>query len=474
MDEISNEIDLAAMTLFLKYSYIPAPATMIKGIQKICPGEVVIFNGNSLVKERYVNFEFSSKKISDQNQAIEFYSQTLEASVLEKMQTTDQQKAGFFLSGGLDSSANVAFAALNRGNTFETFGVGFEDKNLDERPYAKIVANHFGLKFHDYVFTGSEIDDLPLIVKHFEEPFMENGLFLTYAGFKSIKNRADVVIAGDGADQLFGTGGFAFGRPIALRYIFDKLKIRQFVDTLRMQFKNKLFYQDNFLYKIKVMLNRAVDFNDWFFWGFDINELKQLCKYPVLKQYTEIFQNRLKNKHVSFFDHYDFSIIHQDIEHYVCQNLLSKSFRMADIFNIRVREAYLDVNVINCLSEIATSLKTKGDVVKFLKGERTTKYLHRMIMNNILPKEILAKPKQGGFVPMSLLLKNGKKRQAIYKYILDSDFIKCYFNINFINILINQYERSIYCRTYWQAHTDSKVNQIMNLLILSLWAEIIL
>ena len=74
--------------------------------------------------------------------------------------------------------------------------------------------------------STSEIEDLPKLVWHLEEPFLENGLFLTYAGLKLAQSKADVVISGNCADQLFGTGGFAGGKPIALRYLLEKLHIQ--------------------------------------------------------------------------------------------------------------------------------------------------------------------------------------------------------------------------------------------------------
>ena len=473
LNDINKDIDKQAIALFLKYSYVPSPKTLIKGIQKLNPGEVLIYSKGLLTKSRYVSFEASQQTISSESEAIEIYSHTLESSVLARMQTNDNQRLGFFLSGGLDASANVAFAAKTGSKAFETFGVGFDDVNLDERPYAKIVAKHFGTRFNDYLFTGSEIEELPKIIWYLEEPFMENGLFLTYAAFKAAKDRADVIIAGDGADQLFGTGGFADGRPIALRYIFDKLNLRHITGKVWSHLLNPLFYKDNFLFQMKVMLQRALDFNDWFFWGFDDKELKELCNYPISKPNISPFSNNMGKAPIALSHYYQYALTHQDMEHYVCQNVLVKSFRMAELFGIRLRETYMDNNVIDCLASIKMSLKTKGGLAAFLKGRRITKYLHRLLMKEILPHQLLAKPKQGGFVPMTLLLENSQRRQAIYRYLLKSEFLENYMNMDYIKLLLKRYEDSIMKPVYWQAYRDSKVNQIMNLLILPLWYELV-
>ena len=111
------------------------------------------------------------------NDCAEKYVDILERSIQSKMIDIEPDRIGFFLSGGLDSSANVALASRMRGNKFKTFGIGFPDEKFDERPYARIVAKHFGVNFYDYVFKGTEIDSLPQMIWALDEPFMENGLF---------------------------------------------------------------------------------------------------------------------------------------------------------------------------------------------------------------------------------------------------------------------------------------------------------
>jgi asparagine synthase (glutamine-hydrolysing) len=473
LDQINKVIDEKAMALFLKYSYVPSPRTMIRGVQKMNPGEIVIHGKEGLKKLRYSSFKFSKQPGLGKKKAIKIYGQTLQSSVWEKMETIENQRLGFFLSGGLDSSANLAFAAKNDTKNFETFAVGFKNPNFDERQYARMLAKHFNVKFNDYLFTGSELDDLPRIIWFLEEPFMENGLFLTYAAFKSINGKANIIIAGDGADQLFGTGGFADGRPIALRYLFDKLKIRKLFNFLLNHVINSCAYKDNILFKIKVMLDRAVSFNDWFFWGFDNRELKRLCKFPISNTDLQIFQNNVSGHGKTFAEYYEFSRIHQDIEHYASQNLLVKSYRMADLFGVRLRESYLDNNVADCIASLGINLKIKGTLLNFLKGDFVSKYLHRLVMNDLLPDNILKKSKQGGFIPMSLLLENSTRRKAVFSYILRSKFLQTYLNMPYIMLILKHYEESLSESPYWQAYKDSKANQIMNLLALSLWHDIV-
>ena len=469
--KISREIDQQSLAIFLKYSYIPGPRTIIRGVNKLGPGEVLIFRNNTMKKFRYIDFQANKIQAYNEDETIERYIDVLKNSIHQKMKTFDSQRIGFFLSGGLDSSANIALASLYGGKHFKTFGIGFDDPNLDERPYARLVAKHFGIEFLDYVFDGSEIEDLPKIVWYLDEPFMENGLFLTYAGFKSAQGHADLIVAGDGADQLFGTGGFAEGRPIALRYLLDRLNCRGLIDKGRMHLFKPLFYKDNFLFKLKVMVDRSVDFNDWFFWGFDEKELNKLCKFSIGRENISCFSNKMKDVPKTFSDYYHYALMHQDIEHYACQNIIVKSFRMAELFGIKIREAYLDNNVIDFVLQLKMKLKTKGNVLDFLNGKRTTKYLHRLAMEDILPREILQKPKQGGFIPMTLLLADLKRRKGIFRYLQRSEVLREFFNTEYIEKVVGKCEKCLTARTYWQVYQDNKVNQLMNLLVFALWYD---
>ena len=130
---------------------------------------------------------------------------------------------GILLSGGLDSSANVALAAECTSQKLNTFSVGFDNPIFDERPYAKIVSDQFGARHFESTITGKEIEDLPKLIWSLEEPYFEFGLFLTYKGLEAARKEVDIVIGGEGADQLFGTGGFAGGRPAALHYSFRSI-----------------------------------------------------------------------------------------------------------------------------------------------------------------------------------------------------------------------------------------------------------
>jgi len=88
--------------------------------------------------------------------------------------------------------------------------------------------------------------------------------------------------------------------------------------------------------------------------------------------------------------------ITQDLRHYVNENVMVKSGRMADMLNLALRESYLDRDVADFLVSLDFPLKRSGDLLDHFRGNIKTKFLHRKAMEGLLPLEIMNKPKQGG------------------------------------------------------------------------------
>ena len=144
------------------------------------------------------------------------------------------------------------------------------------------------------------------------------------------------------------------------------------------------------------------------------------------------------------------------------------------MFGVYGRDPYLDYNVVDFLLSLDLQLKRKGDLFDYFRNKTKTKYLHRQAMKKILPDSILNKPKQGGFVNMALFLNNPQKRKMIFKYILNSDILKEYLNIKYVEKLLIEYEALNTAKINWVDHRDSMANKVLYLLTLSLWHDIFL
>lgn len=493
LPEIVREIDPEGLNLFLKYSYIPSPWTIFKRIRKLPPGHLLVFKDRKANVNPYWEFSTPDSISMDLPEAISTYRGLLKKSISKRLGTNG--KTGILLSGGLDSSANVALAAECSNQKLKTFSVGFDDPLFDERPYAKIVSQHFNTQHFESTITGDEIEDLPKLIWHLEEPYFEFGLFLTYVGLKAARRQVDVVIGGEGADQLFGTGGFAGGRPAAVHYLLLKSGLLEAAKGLSRIMKGSYFYDhDNLAFKFRMFWDRAIDLNNWYFYGYDQDELLKLYRDPELAIIPRIFaesdslylstqhsktehfktdidtyHSALNTQCSSFADFYLETQINQDLKHYVNENVMVKSGRMADMLGLTLRESYLDTEVTDFLTSLDFPMKRAGGLFNHLRGKVKTKFLHRKAMEGLLPPEIMTKPKQGGFVPVMIFLKDPKLRRNIYHYLLNSETMKEYFRIDYLKNLFDAYEEMQGREIYWHNFYNSKANRILFLLTFDIW-----
>ena len=464
---VKRKVNHEGLNLFLKYAYITSPWTIFKGIQKLPPGHLLTFRNGAAEVTPYWGFKDARTDIADMQEAVDSYRNLLRSSIARRLGNAD--RTGILLSGGLDSSANVALAAECTDTRLKTFSIGFEDPRFDERPFARIVASHYNTRHHEYTITGNEIEDLPRLIWNIEEPYFEFGLFLTYCGLASSCGEVDAVIGGEGADQMFGTGGFAGAKPAAAQYLLRASNLMGPARAVGRLFKGPFFYdRDNLAFKVRLFWNRATTLNDWYFYGYDGNELARLYRDPGKASIPDIFDGQ--NVDASSFEAlYRDTQITQDIRHYVNENVMVKSGRMAGMLGLTLRESFLDAEVADFLVGLEFRFKRQGTLVDHLRGRFKTKFLHRKAMEGLLPKEIMTKPKQGGFVPVMIFLNDADLRKRIYRRLLSSDAIGELFRSDVLTRMFKNYEAQQGKAIYWANFLNSKANRILFLLSYDIW-----
>jgi asparagine synthase (glutamine-hydrolysing) len=304
---------------------------------------------------------------------------------------------------------------------------------------------------------------------------------------EAAKGEVDIVLGGEGADQLFGTGGFAGGRPAVFHYLLKKYHLLALGKQAAKIIKGPYFYEhDNLAFKLRMLWDRAIDLNNWYFYGYDQHELLKLYKDPKLAFIPKIFPDDFETgnsslathnsepetrnmKFVSFPSFYLATQINQDLKHYVNENVMVKSGRMADMLALTLRESYLDTEVTDFLVSLDYSLKRSGNLLDHLRGNIKTKFLHRKAMEGLLPPEVMTKPKQGGFVPVMIFLKDPNLRKNIYRHLLNSEIIKEYFRTDCLKSLFKNYERVQGKEICWHNFYNSKANRILFLLTFDIW-----
>src|SRR5262249_39232072 len=111
---------------------------------------------------------------------------------------------GAFLSGGVDSSAGVAFMAERSRSRGKTFSIGFTSKAFDETRYARMVAERDGTDHREQTGTPQIHEILPTLIEHYDEPFADSSAVPMLYLARMTREHVTVALSGDGADEVFG------------------------------------------------------------------------------------------------------------------------------------------------------------------------------------------------------------------------------------------------------------------------------
>ncbi len=206
---IEKELDHNSLYQYLQFNYTPAPATMLKGVQKLLPGHYIEVAKASEPRVKlgcYYEIPFDEKRLNPHGLSYEQQQQKL----LELMEASVQRRLvadvplGAFLSGGIDSSVITALASRHV-DKLNTFSVGYRDEPFfDETNYAKLVADKY--QTNHTVFSLSNYDlysHLFDILDHIDEPFADSSAIPVYILSKETKKQVTVALSGDGADEVF-------------------------------------------------------------------------------------------------------------------------------------------------------------------------------------------------------------------------------------------------------------------------------
>ncbi|MDF9796217.1 asparagine synthase (glutamine-hydrolyzing) [Catalinimonas alkaloidigena] len=206
---IEKELDTNALYQYLQFNYTPAPATMLKGVQKLLPGhylEISKANEPRVRGGKYYEVPFNETLLNPEKLSYEQQQNRLHALMEDsvKNRLIADVPLGAFLSGGIDSSVITALASRHV-DKLNTFSIGYRDEPFyDETKYAQLVAdkyqtNHTVFSLSNYDLYGHLFD----ILDHIDEPFADSSAIPVYILSKETKKKVTVALSGDGADEVF-------------------------------------------------------------------------------------------------------------------------------------------------------------------------------------------------------------------------------------------------------------------------------
>ena len=393
--DVPREIDWQALHHYLTYLSIPGGRSVYRGIEKLPAGHYLQHRPGETLVRRYWDLEPHVDETADRDRGEEIRQSLREA--VEKRLVSDVP-LGAFLSGGVDSSAVVAMMAQISDAPVKTFSVGFSgDSSYDELGFARQVADRFGTEHTECVVTPNVLDDLPVLARHWDEPFAVSSAIPLYYLARVAREHVTVALSGDGADELFA--GYT-------RYLWDAWADRltrlpawslKAVDgaigllpssaagTVTNQIRRARRFSSSLL------LERDERYLSYFTF-FDEEEKSRLCT-PQVRELTDgcrsvdLLSDSYRPEDTSGLNRRLLGDIRLTLE----SEMLAKVDRMSMAVGLEVRSPFMDHQLVELACRTPARLKLNG---------RETKHILKRALKDDLPASILYRRKHGFEVPI--------------------------------------------------------------------------
>ena len=397
---IKKEINNTALNIYFALTYIPAPYTIYKNVNKVKAGSYVKLENNTVNKKKYYSFSEKVRRlgtIKDYNTCKKEIKQQLFKSIEKRIDV--DKKIGLFLSGGIDSSilANVISKVSKK--RIHTFTVGYNIGSFDESKKAELVAKYNNTYHHSLILDYKEaINNLDDILFNFGEPYADSSVIAVYYISKLAKEEVEIVFGGDGADELFA--GY---EKYLIKYYRNKYNIipKNIRDILIEPIINKIpqnRHTNNILRKVKKVIN--TDSKNDFIMRYNMmclgynNQLRaQLFneeKYKDISYLIKPIYNELEN--LDELTRTLFTDMKVELE----GDMIPKIERTSSLNSLIVRMPFLDPEFIEMSFMIPSDFKLK---------KNNKKYILKETFKDILPRHIINAPKHGFGVPVGEWLK---------------------------------------------------------------------
>ncbi len=201
--EIERRLSLEGLDCYLSLNYVPAPWTLVDGIEKVLPGHWVEWRDGKLRSEAYWRLPEGTPGRHTLESAREELDSLLQQSVREHL--VSDVPLGVWLSGGIDSSTILHYAVNASSSRLKTFSISFRGRSFDETEYVQQAAKQYGTD-HEQLDLNPEQDLLGAIEEfayYSDEPSADAGALPVWFLSKLCKTRTTVALSGEGADELF-------------------------------------------------------------------------------------------------------------------------------------------------------------------------------------------------------------------------------------------------------------------------------
>ncbi len=404
-----REMDYEAVHHYLSLRFIPPPRTMLRGVKKLPPAHVLVYEAGKITISRYWDLSLSEKLDMSESELMDRLDEALTGTVASHV--TSDVPVGAFLSGGLDSSMIVATMAGHLGASFKTFAIGVEEQDFSELPYARLVADRYRTDHFEAQAEAKIISSLPDMIWYLDEP-SDPIAACQYTAAKLAARHVKVVLGGDGGDELFA----GFDRYMGVGRVGTYARIPA---PIRRSVLGPMIDRmpDSFAYKSLTQKLR---------WVHQLSQLPTLaeryaeatCFFRFSHQdkralYSDDLWDRIGHLNsaeviVRQFEDADAvepldRMLYADFTTRLPEHSLMLTDRMAMAHGLEVRSPYLDHELVELMAAFPSHMKIRG---------RELKVALRRLAAKTLPQSIVTREKQGFMLPLAYWL-----RSELYPFI---------------------------------------------------------
>jgi asparagine synthase (glutamine-hydrolysing) len=378
----SASISQQAVSQYFAYYAIPHPLSIFEGILTLPQGSLLRVDANGKISTGKWHQLPSDTIPILYDDAVKETRRLLAESVRYRL--VSDVPVGAFLSGGLDSNAVVALMSRDVMHPVETFSIGFKsNKTESEADLARIAARHYGTNHHEAIIDDKQVAELlPKFFASMDSPTGDGlNTFLVAHAAKQANPNLKVVLSGVGGDELFL--GYRKYRWLAQNDRWLKLLWR-----LPAGFRRALASglpkdtESRTATAIRAMLDptniRTL---------FDDGEIRALLQSPVGRGGPTPRVALAK-------------LLRHDLEYYLHDTLLRDLDQMTMAHSLEARAPMLDIKLVEFALRLPMQLKAQG----------SSKQLLADAVKDLLPPELLSKPKTGFELPMKEWLTSGALR----------------------------------------------------------------
>ena len=467
---IERDVDPLAMYHYLSFLTAPAPLTMFKGIFKLPAGHHATISADGRFRAtRYWEATPGQAGLREELRGLSDAAQEelLIRGVRERLTDAVDKRMmsdvpfGVFLSGGIDSSTNVALMARLMSRPVDTFSVGFKDHtHLNELEYADRVAKEFRTNHHEILIDEADMRGyLQDLIHHQDEPIADWVCIPLYFVSKLAHDSGVTVVqVGEGSDEQFS--GYASYMGYLKLYEKYWQPYRKLVPRpLRSAVASVAQTVGRSIPRVEVyadILDRAARDREHFWTGATVfwDTLKsQLVDRDSIRASADCYQALINSglMPASYLEPDSFNVIRSFVDrmqtahpgHDILARMSYNEFqlRLPELLLMRVdkigmsvsleaRVPFLDHHLVEYTMDIPMEQKIKG---------RTAKYLLKKAVEGVIPNEIIYRKKMGFAAPMSEWLK-GDFGRFVHAEMMESSLLsRGHFHRDYVQALFDDH-----------------------------------